>query len=64
GNEFNEKLFRQQLAYFNDVDFSEQIIWLPNFEKTEEEIKQKLTEIGDQTFLCRFNKKMNKLGKI
>jgi hypothetical protein len=27
-------------------------------------IKQKLTEIGDQTFLCRFDKKMNKLGKI
>ena len=28
-------------------------------------IKQKLTEIGDRTFLCRFNKKMmNKLDKI
>ncbi len=28
-------------------------------------VKQKLTEIGDRTFLCRFNKKMmNKFDKI
>ncbi len=32
GNEFNEKLFRTQLAYFKDIDYSEEVIYLPRFE--------------------------------
>jgi len=33
GNEFNEKMFRVELAYFKDIDFSEKIIYLKGFEK-------------------------------
>ena len=25
GNEFNEKLFREQLSYFEDIDYSEEV---------------------------------------
>ena len=32
GNEFNEKLFRSQLAYFKDVDYGEEIDYLKGFE--------------------------------
>lgn len=31
GPEFNEKMFRAQLAYFKDVDFSEKIIYMQRF---------------------------------
>lgn len=40
GNEFNEKTFRAQLSYFKDIDYSEEINYLPGFE-TEEKIIQK-----------------------
>lgn len=42
--EFNEKLFRAQLAYFDDVDYSETITYLPGFEVDNEIIKASLTE--------------------
>ena len=32
GNEFNEKLFRSQLAYFEDINYSEAITFMPGFE--------------------------------
>ena len=31
--EFNEKLFRTQLSYFNDIDYSEEIEYMAGFEK-------------------------------
>lgn len=40
---FNEKLFREQLVYFDDIDFSEDINFL-NVSPDTEEIKQFLTE--------------------
>jgi len=46
GNEFNEKLFRSQLAYFNDINYSEKIIFMPGFEITDEKIKQELIEFS------------------
>lgn len=48
GGEFNEKLFRVQLAYFEDIDYSEQVEFMPGFEVEEEVVKEKLTEIGLQ----------------
>ncbi len=30
--EFNEKVFRTQLSYFDDIDFSEEVIFMPGFE--------------------------------
>jgi len=46
GNEFNEKIFRTQLAYFDDIDYSEKIIWKKNFEISEDIIKKKLIEFS------------------
>ncbi len=45
-NEFNEKNFRTQLAYFKDIDYSEKVIFCPGFEVSEEEIKSKLLEFS------------------
>lgn len=42
--EFNEKNFRRQLAYFKDIDYSEKIDWLAGFAASGREIKRKLTE--------------------
>lgn len=34
--EFNEKLFREQLSYFEDIDYSEEVDYLPGFSATDE----------------------------
>lgn len=44
--EFNEKLFRTQLAYFEDIDYSEKIDYIKGFEKEDEEIKKYLEKIS------------------
>jgi len=44
--EFNEKLFREQLAYFNDIDYSEGIDYLPGFQVSDEEVKKTLLKIS------------------
>ncbi len=44
GVEFNEKNFRVQLAYFEDIDYSEKVIFMKNFEIEDEKIKNKLLE--------------------
>ncbi|PIP14600.1 hypothetical protein COX47_04285 [Candidatus Roizmanbacteria bacterium CG23_combo_of_CG06-09_8_20_14_all_35_49] len=44
--EFNEKLFRTQLAYFKDIDYSEKIDYIKGFEKEDEEIKKYLEKIS------------------
>jgi hypothetical protein len=41
---FNEKLFRQQLAWYNDIDYSESIDYLVS-NPTDQEIKSFLTEV-------------------
>lgn len=41
--EFNEKLFREQLSYFNDIDYTENIIYLNDFEVSDDEIKKLLS---------------------
>jgi hypothetical protein len=48
GPEFNEKNFRAQLAYFKDIDYSEKVIFAEEFEKKDEEIKNKLLEYSLQ----------------
>ncbi len=45
-NEFNEKIFRTQLAYFEDIDYSEQITYKDGYSVDDETIKQKLIEFS------------------
>ena len=48
GDLFSEKLFRSQLCYFDDIDYSEAVDFLIPNPPTEEEIKSGLTEIAIQ----------------
>lgn len=41
---FNEKLLREQLCYFDDLDFRESINFIPNNEVSDEVIKKSLIE--------------------
>lgn len=43
---FNEKLFRVQLAYFKDIDYTEEIIYLKGFKISDSIIKRKLVEFS------------------
>lgn len=47
---FNRKLFKGQLAYFNDIDYSEEVDFLPGFEVSKEEVKSFLIDIATQPF--------------
>lgn len=46
GIEFNEKIFRTQLAYFEDIDYSEKIIYKNGFSTDDETIKKALIEFS------------------
>lgn len=46
GNEFNEKIFRTQLAYFKDIDYSEKVVYKEGFEVEDEIIKKILIEFS------------------
>ena len=40
--EFNERIFREQLGYFADINYSEEVEFLPGFETTDQKIKESL----------------------
>ena len=44
GNEFNAKLLRTQLSFFDDINYTEPVVYKPGFEVPDEEIKRALTE--------------------
>lgn len=44
--EFNEKLFRSQLSYFNDINYQENIVYKPGFDEKDEIIKKALIEFS------------------
>ena len=46
GELFSEKLFRAQLSYFNDIDYTEQVEYLIADPPTDAAIRQKLTDIS------------------
>ena len=50
GSEFNEKLFREQLAYFDDIDYSEKVDYMKGFEVEDSKIKNELIKISLQKF--------------
>lgn len=45
-NEFNQKLFREQLAYFQDIDYSEPIQYLTKVNPSNQTIKNRLIDIS------------------
>jgi Nucleotidyl transferase AbiEii toxin, Type IV TA system len=45
---FSPKLFRQQLCYFDDIDYAEEVSFLEGFEVSETKIKAFLTTISTQ----------------
>ena len=44
GGEFNARLLREQLSYFDDVSYKEPVIYKPGFEVADEEVKRALIE--------------------
>jgi len=46
--EFNEKLFREQLSFFKDIDHTEKIIYIRGFEVSDIEIEKSLIDISLQ----------------
>jgi hypothetical protein len=46
--EFNEKLFREQLSYFEDIDYSESIDFMPGYKAYDKDITRSLVEISLQ----------------
>ena len=48
--EFNEKIFRNQLAYFKDINYAEQVEYMPGFEVPDEIIKKALVEFSLEKF--------------
>ncbi|MCK5211890.1 nucleotidyl transferase AbiEii/AbiGii toxin family protein [Candidatus Parcubacteria bacterium] len=45
-NEFNAKLFRMQLSYFDDISYAQKITYLPGFEVDEDTVKKSLIEFS------------------
>ncbi|MEI7653052.1 MAG: nucleotidyl transferase AbiEii/AbiGii toxin family protein [bacterium] len=45
-DEFDEKLFRSQLSYFDDIDYTEQVIYMPGHEVPDATIKSALQKIS------------------
>ncbi|HAZ16595.1 MAG: hypothetical protein A3H59_03415 [Candidatus Jacksonbacteria bacterium RIFCSPLOWO2_02_FULL_43_9] len=46
GTQFNSKLFRIQLAYFDDVKYDEKVVFMPGVEVSEKKIKKELVEFS------------------
>jgi len=46
GKEFNDKIFKTQLAYFQDINCEERVRFVPGFEVSDKEIKKKLVEFS------------------
>lgn len=46
GELFSEKMFRAQLSYFDDIDYSEEVDYIIANPPTDDEIKARLIEIS------------------
>lgn len=44
--EFNDKLFRGQLDFHQDISYTEPVDWMPGFEVSQEEILSTLSKVG------------------
>jgi len=50
GGVFSTKLFKMQLGYFEDIDYNEEVEYLPGFEVSDDEVKAFLMQIGTKAF--------------
>lgn len=50
GDLFSEKLFRQQLIFFDDIDYSEEVEFMQGFEVSPEEVKAFLIDVATEPF--------------
>ena len=48
GVEFNEKIFRSQLAYFRDIDYSEKIEFMPGYAVSDAAVRRALRKFSVQ----------------
>lgn len=48
GNEFNSKIFRTQLSYFDDINYDERVEFMPGFAVSDKKIKATLVEFSLQ----------------
>ncbi|HBC45192.1 MAG: hypothetical protein UX08_C0003G0028 [Candidatus Collierbacteria bacterium GW2011_GWB1_45_35] len=46
GTEVNDRIFREQLSYFSDINYQERPEYMPGFEVSDEEIKKVLSDIA------------------
>lgn len=44
GNEFNERIFRGQLSFFHDINYTEAVEFLPGFEVSQKKIEKALID--------------------
>jgi len=44
--EFNERIFREQLSYFKDIDYREEVVYLKGFALSDKIIKKELIEFS------------------
>lgn len=44
--EYNEKLFRSQLSFFDDINYDEEIEFLPGFKVSDNIIKRELVKLS------------------
>lgn len=48
GDEFNEKLFCVQLSYFDDINYDEQVEFLPGYQVSDDVVKKALVQASIQ----------------
>lgn len=51
GDLFSDKLFRSQLSYYDDVDYSEDVDYLIDNPPSDEDIKESLTRLSTDIFI-------------
>ncbi|MEA2065077.1 MAG: hypothetical protein U9O66_02150 [Patescibacteria group bacterium] len=44
--EFNPRIFREQLSYFDDINYAEKIFYKPGFEVDDQKIKKELIKFS------------------
>lgn len=50
GDLFSSKIFKQQLCYFKDIDYTEEVIYMNDNEVADKEIRNYLTELALEKF--------------